>query len=84
MNSDSGKKERPILVDMEKRLLDDKDGSYGKELVNKLLQYESDLNVMIHDANSDNVTFERLNAVKTAIQKAKLTIEKFQSTFSPF
>jgi hypothetical protein len=32
---------------------------------------------MIHDANDNNDLFERLNKVKTAIQKAKYTIEKF-------
>ncbi|MDR1528386.1 MAG: hypothetical protein LBS22_02255 [Puniceicoccales bacterium] len=74
---DSGKKERPILVDMEKSLLEDKSGLYRKELINKLLQYESEVNVMIHNANDDNDVFNRLNMVKTALQQAKYTIEKF-------
>ncbi|MDR2628944.1 MAG: hypothetical protein LBC30_03075 [Puniceicoccales bacterium] len=74
---DSGKKERPILVDMEKNLLDDKSGFYRKELINKLLQYESEVNGMIHDANDDNDVFSRLNVVKTALQQAKYAIEKF-------
>jgi hypothetical protein len=71
------KKERPIMVDMERNLLEDKNSVYRKELINKLLQFESDINVMIHDANDNNDLFERLNKVKTAIQKAKYTIEKF-------
>lgn len=71
------KKERPIMVDMERNLLKDKNSVYRKELINKLLQFESDINVMIHDANDNNDLFERLNKVKTAIQKAKYTIEKF-------
>jgi len=71
------KKERPIMVDMERNLLEDKNSIYRKELINKLLQFESDINVMIHDANDNNDLFERLNKVKTAIQKAKYTIEKF-------
>ncbi|MDR2779013.1 MAG: hypothetical protein LBB16_01860 [Puniceicoccales bacterium] len=74
---DSGKKERPILVDMEKNLLEDKSGIYRREIINKILQYESEVNVMIHDANNDNDVFNRLNAVKTALQQAKYTIEKF-------
>ncbi|MDR0693321.1 MAG: hypothetical protein LBF49_01985 [Puniceicoccales bacterium] len=74
---DFGKKERPIFVDMEKNLLEDKSGFYRKELINKLLQYESEVNVMIHNANEDNDAFNRLNAVKTALQQAKYTIEKF-------
>ncbi|MDR2778786.1 MAG: hypothetical protein LBB16_00660 [Puniceicoccales bacterium] len=74
---DSGKKERPILVDMEKNLLEDKSGIYRKELINKLLQYESEVNGMIHDTNDDNDVFNRLNAVKTALQQAKYAIEKF-------
>ncbi|MDR1173454.1 MAG: hypothetical protein LBK24_01510 [Puniceicoccales bacterium] len=74
---DSGKKERPILVDMEKSLLEDKSGLYRKELVNKLLQYESEVNVMIHDANDDNDVFTRLNMVKIALQQAKYVVEKF-------
>ncbi|MDR1890593.1 MAG: hypothetical protein LBQ23_00200 [Puniceicoccales bacterium] len=74
---DSGKKERPIFVDMEKNLLEDKSGFYRKELINKLLQYESETNVMIHNANEDNDVFNRLNVVKTALQQAKYTIEKF-------
>lgn len=71
------KKERPIMVDMERNLLEDKNSVYRKELINKLLQFESDINVMIHDANDNNDLFERLNKVKTAIQKAKYTIEEF-------
>lgn len=71
------KKERPIMVDMERNLLEDKNSVYRKELINKLLKFESDINVMIHDANDNNDLFERLNKVKTAIQKAKYTIEKF-------
>ena len=71
------KKEPPIMVDMERNLLEDKNSVYRKELINKLLQFESDINVMIHDANDNNDLFERLNKVKTAIQKAKYTIEKF-------
>ena len=71
------KKERPIMVDMERNLIEDKNSVYRKELINKLLQFESDINVMIHDANDNNDLFERLNKVKTAIQKAKYTIEKF-------
>ena len=71
------KKERPIMVDMERNLLEDKNSVYRKELINKLLQFESDINIMIHDANDNNDLFERLNKVKTAIQKAKYTIEKF-------
>jgi hypothetical protein len=71
------KKERPIMVDMERNLLEDKNSVYRKELINKLLQFESDINVMIHDANDNSDLFERLNKVKTAIQKAKYTIEKF-------
>ncbi|MDR2432250.1 MAG: hypothetical protein LBD34_00655 [Puniceicoccales bacterium] len=74
---DSGKRERPIFVDMEKNLLEDKSGFYRKELINKLLQYESEVNVMIHDANDDNAVFNRLNMVKTALQQARCTIEKF-------
>jgi hypothetical protein len=62
---------------MERNLLEDKNSVYRKELINKLLQFESDINVMIHDANDNNDLFERLNKVKTAIQKAKYTIEKF-------
>ncbi|MDR1401660.1 MAG: hypothetical protein LBI81_01725 [Puniceicoccales bacterium] len=74
---DIGKKERPIFVDMEKRLLDDKSGTYRKEIINKLLQWGADVNVMSHDANGDGERFERLNALQTAVQKAKYTIEKF-------
>ena len=65
------------MVDMERNLLEDKNSVYRKELINKLLQFESGINVMIHDANDNNDLFERLNKVKTAIQKAKYTIEKF-------
>lgn len=65
------------MVDMERNLLEDKNSVYRKELINKLLKFESDINVMIHDANDNNDLFERLNKVKTAIQKAKYTIEKF-------
>ncbi|MDR0742547.1 MAG: hypothetical protein LBE98_03730 [Puniceicoccales bacterium] len=74
---DSGKKERPILVDMEKNLLEDKSGLYRKELINKLLQYGSEVNIMIHNANDDNDVFNRLNMVKRALQQAQYTIEKF-------
>ncbi|MDR1232870.1 MAG: hypothetical protein LBJ75_01220 [Puniceicoccales bacterium] len=62
---------------MEKSLLEDKSGLYRKELVNKLLQYESEVNVMIHDANDDNDVFTRLNMVKIALQQAKYVVEKF-------
>ena len=48
------KKERPIMVDMERNLLEDKNSVYRKELINKLLKFESDINVMIHDANDNN------------------------------
>ena len=77
MNMNFEKKERPIMVDMERNLIEDKNSVYRKELINKLLKFESDINVMIHDANDNNDLFERLNKVKTAIQKAKYTIEKF-------
>ena len=77
MNMNFEKKERPIMVDMERNLLEDKNSVDRKELINKLLKFESDINVMIHDANDNNDLFERLNKVKTAIQKAKYTIEKF-------
>ena len=77
MNMNFEKKERPIMVDMERNLLEDKNSVYRKELINMLLKFESDINVMIHDANDNNDLFERLNKVKTAIQKAKYTIEKF-------
>jgi hypothetical protein len=72
-----GRRERPVLVDSEQKLLDDKSGLYRKELINKLLQYEGDVNVMIHDANSDTALFNRLNKLKTAIAMAKETVEKF-------
>ena len=42
------------MVDMERNLLEDKNSVYRKELINKLLQFESDINVMIHDANDNN------------------------------
>ena len=54
MNMNFEKKERPIMVDMERNLLEDKNSVYRKELINKLLQFESDINVMIHDANDNN------------------------------
>ncbi|MDR1433389.1 MAG: hypothetical protein LBI61_03590 [Puniceicoccales bacterium] len=74
---DSGKMERQVFVDMEKSLLDDKSGAYRKELVNKLLQYESEVNAMMHSANNDGKLFERFDTLKTAIRNAKETIEKF-------
>ena len=46
------KKERPIMVDMERNLLESKKSVYRKELINKLLQFESDIKaMMIHDEN---------------------------------
>jgi hypothetical protein len=72
-----GKKERPTMVDMEKKLLEDSSGIYRREIVDKLFKFESEMNVMIHDANEDNALFNRLNVLKTAIQKAKDTIERF-------
>ena len=54
MNMNFEKKERPIMVDMERNLLEDKNSVYRKELINKLLKFESDINVMIHDANDNN------------------------------
>ncbi|MDR1413422.1 MAG: hypothetical protein LBI56_00580 [Puniceicoccales bacterium] len=74
---DIGKKERTTLVEMEKKLLGDKSGTYRRELVNQLLQYESEINVLVHNANDNGELFELLNKVKTAIQSAKHTIEKF-------
>jgi hypothetical protein len=62
---------------MEKNLLEDKSGLYRKELINKLLQYGSEVNILIHNANDDNDVFNRLNMVKRALQQAQYTIEKF-------
>ncbi|MDR3144192.1 MAG: hypothetical protein LBT64_01675 [Puniceicoccales bacterium] len=73
----AGRMERPIFVDMESKLLEDKGGVYRKELINKLLQHETEINVMIHDANDDTALFNRLNRLKTATAKAKETVEKF-------
>ena len=67
------------MVDMEQNFLEDKNYVYLKELINKLLQFESDINIMIHDTNDNNDLFERLNKVKIAIQKAKYKIEKIEN-----
>ena len=67
------------MVDMEQNFLEDKNYVYLKELINKLLQLESDINIMIHDTNDNNDLFERLNKVKIAIQKAKYMIEKIEN-----
>ena len=67
------------MVDMEQNFLEDKNYIYLKELINKLLQFESDINIMIHDTNDNNDLFERLNKVKIAIQKAKYKIEKIEN-----
>lgn len=74
---DFGKRERPIMVDMEQQLLDDKIGMYRRSLIDKLAQYEAEVNAMMHNANADNELFMRYSALKTALQKAKFTIEKF-------
>ena len=67
------------MVDMEQNFLEDKNYVYLKELINKLLQFESDINIMIHDTNDNNDLFKRLNKVKIAIHKAKYMIEKIEN-----
>ncbi|MDR1595986.1 MAG: hypothetical protein LBR91_03650 [Puniceicoccales bacterium] len=74
---DFGKRQRQVFVDMEGNLLNDKTGTYRKELINKLLVYDGAMNAMLHDASDDSELFRRVNALKTAIQRAKETVEKF-------
>jgi hypothetical protein len=71
------KKERPVLVDMEKDLLNDKSGVYRKELINKLLRYDSEVSVELSSASDDSDLFNRIGKLKEAIRCAKYTVEKF-------
>lgn len=69
-------KKRQTFVETEDKLLADTAGIYHKELLNKLLQFDSEINVKIHDPSLTNETFNRYNEVKTAIQNAKMVLEK--------
>lgn len=69
-------KKRQTFVETEDKLLADTAGTYHKELLNKLLQFDSEINVKIHDPSLTNETFNRYNEVKTAIQNAKMVLEK--------
>lgn len=72
-----GKKERVVMVDMEQNLIDDKSGMYKRELLNKLMGYEGEINRLIGTGVGAD-KFEVYDKVKKAIKQAIYTIENFR------
>ncbi|MDR1590921.1 MAG: hypothetical protein LBR92_02915 [Puniceicoccales bacterium] len=72
-----GEKERIILIEMERKLLDDKDGSYRQELLKKLAEYQQFIKSRI-DNGLDPRGFDIFNKLKQALESAKDTIINFK------
>ena len=73
----AGGKKRLIMVEMEQKLVDDKSGEYRRELINKLNEYESEINYLIGDG-VDAEKFAAYDKLKKAIKQAIRVIERFR------
>ncbi len=71
------KKERVVMVDMEQKLMDDKSGTYRREIINKLHEYEGEINRLI-GAGVDTVRYEVYSKIKQAIKQAQHVIQNFR------
>jgi hypothetical protein len=72
-----GEKERITLVEMERKLLDDKDGSYRQELLEKLAAYQQFVKSRIN-SGLDPQKFDVFNKLRQALESAKDTIINFK------
>ncbi|MDR1907191.1 MAG: EscE/YscE/SsaE family type III secretion system needle protein co-chaperone [Puniceicoccales bacterium] len=71
------KKERITLIEMERRLLNDTDGSYRQELLRKLEEYQQFVKSRIN-SGLDPQGFDIFNKLKQALESAKDTIISFK------
>lgn len=72
----NGLREKVTMVDMERKLLADKDGNYKREILNKLSLLDGEISKKISQGlNKDE--FDAVNKLKTAIKSAKHTITNF-------
>jgi hypothetical protein len=72
-----GKKERIILIEMERKLLNDRDGSYRRELLKQLEAYEQFVKSRIN-GGLDPHGFDVFNKLKRALESAKDVIINFK------
>jgi hypothetical protein len=72
-----GKKERITLIEMERKLLGDKNGSYRRELLEKLAEYQQFVKSRINGGLNPN-GFDVFNKLKQALESAKDTIINFK------
>jgi sugar-specific transcriptional regulator TrmB len=68
---------RLTLVDMERRLLDDKTGEYRRSLLNKLEQYLSEMNTKL-TAGLPPEEFNIVAKLKDSIESAKKVLLTFK------
>ncbi|MDR2812486.1 MAG: hypothetical protein LBB05_01690 [Puniceicoccales bacterium] len=72
-----GKKERVTLIEMERKLLDDRDGSYRQELLKQLEAYQQFVKSRIN-SGLDSHGFDVFNKLKRALESAKDAIINFK------
>lgn len=72
----NGLKEKVTLVDMERKLIADKDGNYKREILNKLSLLDGEVSKKISQGLSKD-EFDVFNKLKIAIKSAKHTITNF-------
>lgn len=65
------------MVEMERRLLDDANGSYRKFLLDRLIEYKSELSYRLNSGLSSD-RFEVYNKIKMALEKAQEVIKNFK------
>jgi hypothetical protein len=72
-----GKKERITLIEMERKLLDDKDGRYRQSLLNQLAEYQQFVKLRLNSGLNPQV-FSVFNKLKQALESAKDTLINFK------
>ncbi|MDR1435047.1 MAG: hypothetical protein LBI77_01410 [Puniceicoccales bacterium] len=71
------RKERLALVEIERKLLDDGDGSYRRELLRKLEEYQQFVKSRL-DGGLDPQGFDIFNKLRLALESAKDTLFDFK------
>jgi hypothetical protein len=70
-------KERLILVEVERKLSEDEDGTYRKGLLDQLNRYAQLIQQRM-DEGLDPVAFDVFNKLKIALKSARDSIENFK------
>jgi hypothetical protein len=71
------KRERLTLVEMERQLLDDSNGSYRRELLKKLEEYQQFVKSRLN-SGLDPQGFDIFNKLRLALESAKDTLLNFK------